>query len=187
MARTQPHAAYCAYIHHGLSSRWTILSRTIPDIADLLQPLEEAVQQNLSPILTGRPSCSSMERDLLALPVRMGGMGLVNQVSSSQHVFNAFLQLTLPLVSTIASQDQNQTVDIGRVMKIKASIRQSNQKHWLQKSRYVHDQLSPQLKHLVDLAKEKGASSWFSVLPLNDHGFSLHKGAFGDAICLLYG
>ena len=72
-------------------------------------------------------------------------------------------------------------------MEIKASIRQSNQKHWLKKSRNVYDQLSPQLKRYVDLAKEKGASSWFSLLLLDDHGFSLHKGAFGDAICLRYG
>ena len=34
---------------------------------------------------------------------------------------------------------------------------------------------------------EKGASSWLSVLPLDDHNFSLHKGAFKDAICLRYG
>ena len=39
IAKTQPHAAYCAYTH-GLSSCWTFLSRIIPDIADLLQPLE---------------------------------------------------------------------------------------------------------------------------------------------------
>ena len=112
---------------------------------------------------------------------------MVNPVSSSQHVFNASLQLTSPLVSTTASQDQNQRVDIGRDIEIKASIRQSNQKHWLQKSRNVCNQLSPQLKHYVDLGKEKGASLWLSVFPLDDHGFSLHKGAFGDAICLCYG
>ncbi len=33
IAQTQPHAAYCAYTH-GLSSRWSFLSRTIPDIAN---------------------------------------------------------------------------------------------------------------------------------------------------------
>ena len=53
IAQTQPHAAYCAYIH-GLSSRWT-LSRTIPDISTLLQPLEDAIHQYLIPALTGRP------------------------------------------------------------------------------------------------------------------------------------
>ena len=49
----------------------------------------------------------------------------------------------------------------------------------------VYDRLS-QLKHYV-YPKEKGASSWLSVLPMDDHGFSLHKGAFKDAICLCYG
>ena len=44
---------------HRQSSRWTFLSQTIPDIADLLQPLEEAIQQYLIPILTGRPSSQS--------------------------------------------------------------------------------------------------------------------------------
>ena len=82
IAKTQPHAAYCAYTH-GLSSRWTFLSRTIPDIAELLQPLEDAIQQHLIPALTGCPPCSREERDLLALPVRLGGIGIINPVSIS--------------------------------------------------------------------------------------------------------
>ena len=31
---------------------------------------------------------------------------------------------------------------------------------------------------------EKGASSWLSTLPIDEHGFALHKGAFRDALCL---
>ena len=38
----------------------------------------------------------------------------------------------------------------------------------------------------MDLYSEKGASSWLSVLPISDHGFALHKGAFHDAMCLRY-
>ena len=45
----------------------------------------------------------------------------------------------------------------------------------------------PQLKRCVDLAKERGASSWLSVLPLSEQGFHLHKGEFRDALCLCYG
>ena len=60
IAQTQPHAAYSLYTH-GLSSRWSFLSRTIPDIADLLKPLEETIQQHLIPALTGRPPCSREE------------------------------------------------------------------------------------------------------------------------------
>ena len=33
------------------------------------------------PILCGRPAPSDLERDLLALPSRLGGMGLINPTS----------------------------------------------------------------------------------------------------------
>ena len=34
---------------------------------------------------------------------------------------------------------------------------------------------------------KKGASSWLSALPFEEHGFALHKGAFSDALCFHYG
>jgi hypothetical protein len=54
-------------------------------------------------------------------------------------------------------------------------------------AKQIEEQLSPALKRLMDCAAEKGASSWLSILPINDHGFILHKGAFRDAPCLRYG
>ena len=39
----------------------------------------------------------------------------------------------------------------------------------------------------MDLAQEKGASSWLTPLPLEEFSFTLHKGAFRDAIALRYG
>ena len=72
IALTQPHAAYAAFTH-GLSSHWTYISRTIPEIQDLLQPLETAIHQHFIPALTGRDACSALERDLLALPTKLGG------------------------------------------------------------------------------------------------------------------
>ena len=40
---------------------------------------------------------------------------------------------------------------------------------------------------LFDITSEKGASSWLTVLPIKAHGFTLHKGAFRDGLCLRYG
>ena len=42
-------------------------------------------------------------------------------------------------------------------------------------------------KQSVEIASEKGASSWLNALPIARHGFALHKSAFRDAICLRYG
>ena len=46
VAVTQPHAAFAAFTH-GISSKWTYLSRTIPGISTLLQPLEDVVREHL--------------------------------------------------------------------------------------------------------------------------------------------
>ena len=40
---------------------------------------------------------------------------------------------------------------------------------------------------IVELASEKGASSWLTVLPIHSSGFALHKSVFRDALCLRYG
>ena len=44
----------------------------------------------------------------------------------------------------------------------------------------------PVLQRAMDLAREKGASCWLTALPIMEHGFSLHKGAFRDALSLRY-
>ena len=65
IAVTHPHAAYT----HGLSSRWTFLARVIPEIGDLLCPLEEAIRHRFLTALTGKTALTDIEGDLLALPV----------------------------------------------------------------------------------------------------------------------
>jgi len=39
----------------------------------------------------------------------------------------------------------------------------------------------------MDLVSVQGASNWLTTLPLNEHGFALHKSAFQDALALRYG
>ena len=121
IAQTQPHAAYTAYIH-CLSK--TFLSKTIPNIATLLQPLEDAIQQHLIPTLTGHPPCSHEVRDLLTLPVRLGGMGITNPVSSSARAYKASSDLISPLVVDITNQNQAKLLEIFKVMETKSFIRQ---------------------------------------------------------------
>ena len=47
--------------------------------------------------------------------------------------------------------------------------------------------LHDDLQYAVHLAQEKGASSWLNTLPLREFNFTLHKGAFRDAIALRHG
>ena len=44
----------------------------------------------------------------------------------------------------------------------------------------------PEQNRAVQQAKQKGTSSWLNVLPLEDHGFTLTKGEFRDALAPRY-
>ncbi len=71
---SQPHAAFAA-LTHGPSSRWTYLARTTPNIEELIKPLEETIRTIFIPNLTSQNAPNDKERQLLALPARLGGLG----------------------------------------------------------------------------------------------------------------
>ena len=106
IAVTHPHAAYAAYTH-GLSSRWTFLARVIPEVGDLLSPLEEAIRHRSLTALTGKTALTDIERDLLALPVRLGGMGISNPIKQASQHHSTSLKVTAPLVALILQQSSN--------------------------------------------------------------------------------
>ncbi len=108
IAKTQPHAAYSAFTH-GLASKWTYFLRTIPDIAHLLQPLEDAIRHKFIPALTGRNGFSDDERELFSLPARLGGLGLTNPVESCSQEFAASVKVTAPLAALILLQQPDLT------------------------------------------------------------------------------
>ena len=137
--------------------------------------------------MTGCPPCSSIERDLYALPVRLGGLGLMNPCSAASSAFHDSEKLTAPLVALIAAQCMTQTVDRDHVRHLKQSIRKNNRDHQTLLADTLHSQLSPSLKCCTDLAREPGSSSWLTVLPIQEHGFHLHKGDFRDAFFFCYG
>ena len=55
-----------------------------------------------------------------------------------------------------------------------------------QKLRIVEESLPQDTARSMKQAAEKGASSWLSVIPLAEQGFTLNKGEFRDAISLRY-
>ena len=184
-ASSQPHAAYAASTH-GLAGRWTYLLRTVQDISPLLRPLEDAIHQQFLPALTGRPPCSPEERELLSLPVRLGGVGINDPTTSAYTEYVTSTQTSAPPVALIIAQENNYSIDQRELRKIKADTRALKHKKHKERAKELKKTFKPPLQRAVDQAMEKGASTWLSVLPIEEHGFSLHKGAFHDALCLRY-
>ena len=104
IAKFQPQAAYTVYTR-ALTNRWTFLMRTAPCTDLLLQPLEEAIQHQFLPAVTGRQGITDQERELLALPVRHGGLGVAIPTRNAKNQFKACLAVTAPLVEIICQRN----------------------------------------------------------------------------------
>ena len=187
IAVSQPHAAYSA-LTHGLMYKWTYLSRTVPDIGPLLKPLDDALRSVLLPALTGRPPPSDLECTLFALPARLGGLGIGIPSRNAARERHSSIIVTSILCDHILSQDHEYGCDIvAKQLEAKALVRQENNVRISTHAEEMYELLPVSLRRAVDLAKEKGSSTWLTALPLVEHGFALHKGAFHDALALRYG
>ena len=82
LAVDEPQAVYSCYTK-AISHRWSYVQRTIPGIRHLFIPLEEAIKEKLIPAIIGR-KISDVERKIFAVPVRMGGMNILNPVETAE-------------------------------------------------------------------------------------------------------
>lgn len=63
-AQSHPQASYVAYTF-GVRHRWTYYLRTLPNIEDLLEPLERAISDVLIPSMVDH-KCTQLERGILS-------------------------------------------------------------------------------------------------------------------------
>jgi len=131
----------------------------------------------------GHSPPGDLERDLFALPTRIGGMGIINPIKICAFEFSASNKLTKPLQSILLSQSGVFTGDIGGDYQKKTLLHEILC-NFFQESQSIGRSLS-QFKKIWLLKKD--TSNWLTVLPLQEHSFSLHKIAFHDAVALQYG
>ena len=187
IAITQPHAAFAAFTH-GLTSRWTYLARTTPNIADLIKPLEETIRKVFLPNLTGQNAFNDMERNMLALPARHGGLGILDPCRTSELHYSTCETISAPLVPLILDQSETYAPEIKEAQaRMSNNARKFHRQYEARTANDLKEDLSTKLQKALTICSEKGASSWLSALPISEHGFALHKGAFRDALCLRYG
>ena len=182
-ATTQPQASYAVYTF-GLKHRWTYYYRTLPDIQDLLKPLEDAIANVFLPALLEH-NCSPIEREILALPVRKGGIGVANPCNEAQLEYQASRKITAPLVKRIELQ-MHEIPDDSEIQVLKQDVRKEKSGVLSERVESVVENALPKMKRMIELASEKGASSWLTVIPMSEMDFTLNKREFRDAIKLTY-
>ena len=188
IAASQPHAAHAAFTH-GMTSKWNYMSRTVPNISANLQPLERVIRTKLIPALTGRSTPNDLERDLLALPARLGGIGLTNPTLTSDMEYQASLLITRRLQDAVIQQAPQFLMEVPAYqLEAKREVHRLRREQAAQQAAELKETLPQPLQRAMLLAQEKGASSWLTTLPIEEFGFALHnyKRAFQDALALRY-
>ena len=164
------------------------MSRTCPGIDDLFQPLEDAIRTKFIPALTGRDPPNDSIRDLLSLPFRFGGLSISNPCARAASQFRASTLITAPLVASLTDHLTTSYASIlSTQSELVSEVSKNNSRTARERANVVKENLPPALCRQMECAAEKGASSWLSVLPIQEHNFHLHKSSFRDALCLRYG
>ena len=105
----------------------------------------------------------------------------------SKAQYETSTRITEPLVELIYHQSKQYTFDTyDRQSQLKSQLKKEKQATYVAAAEQVMSKLPPMQQRSIKVASEKGASSWPVALPIVKHGFSLHKSAFRDALCLRY-
>ena len=104
IAKTEPQAAYTCFTS-GFKHKMTYYLRTIPNICDLLQQLDDVISTEFIPAITGGINCSTVERNL-SLPPKFGGLGIPIFSEISQTEYANSIMVTENLKKQIIQQNR---------------------------------------------------------------------------------
>ena len=113
----------------------------------------------------------------------MGGLGLINPSDSADAEYSASIRVSALLVSKIEAQS-HEIPEEAEAQRLIYAIRKENDDGLKEELEEVKAMLPDKTQRAVDLACEKGASNWLTVIPLKDMDFDLNKREFRDSVRL---
>ena len=152
-------------------------------------PLEAIVRQIFLPSVTGQSSISDSECELLALPVRLGGLGIINPTKRCSLQYNASLNITQSLCDLILNQSTTYLLSCTLAQQ-DAKKTSSAARCLAEKDSHAHllSTFPPRLRRILEASSEKGSSSWLTALLLTSHGLLFTREIFEmPFICVLAG
>ncbi len=156
--------------------------RTIPDLPQYLAPLDKIINERWLPALFGC-QITPLERSVIALPAKLGGLGIPVLQELAEEEFVISIKATLELVEKMRGAPLMQDPDQNTLSDM---IAQRKQKHDEEYKSHVQA-ADEHFARLINQAREPGASNWLTSLPLRCYGFTMNKDEFRDSLRLRYG
>ena len=186
IAKTEPHMAYSLFVH-GFRHKFTYIMRTIPHTEHLFKPIDKLIDDEFIPALFNGRKLTSQERELIALPTRLGGLGIIIPSAHCNFQFENSCAVTKQLQERIMTQKEMLEINMAEVTKIISEIKSTKDERHINQALDIYSKLDETKRRLVSCTSEKGASSWLNALPLKSKDFHLSKSEFWDAINMRYG
>ena len=109
IAKNHPQAAYSAFTS-GYKHKFTFFMRTIENLENFILTLDKVIKQKLIPALFNNFQISEELRNFIALPFKLGGMGIINPVEIANEEYVNSRELTKKLTNLIIQQEHSLTV-----------------------------------------------------------------------------
>eukprot|EP00794_Sanderia_malayensis_P014538 gene14538-16041_t len=110
--------------------------------------LDAFIKEQFLPVLTEGYHCSEIERELISLPVRFGGLGIpvFSEIADQEYDFSK--RVTIQLSTNIKQQTTELTLNNSELKKTKNQIANERTKSHEQKLRRLRESMTPdQLLH----------------------------------------
>ena len=108
--------------------------------------------------------------------------GALKPVEFTRMEYEYSLRATQMLTkANIVDQESQYEENMEKLHEVKTSITKDRNTMYEDKKKAIMEELSEQGQLMVNLAFEKGASSWLTALPLKEFGYTLNKQQFVDA------
>ena len=171
------HTAYAAYTH-GYIEKFNYFLRTIPNTENHLQSIKEVLRNEFIPAVTGGHDCSTTERELLALPVRLGGLGtdIPGKISNSE--YKASRKVTKHLINGVKQQIENEpTIQNEKhdLKSIKNEIRKERKESYESRMTEITSAYNENEKRQLEIIQQPGCSSCLTTSPLEEFNYTLSK------------
>ena len=152
-AQSEPQAAYSAFVAE-FKGKLTYYLRTIPDIKEHLDLLEETIRHQFIPAITGGKQCSNDERVLLSLPERYGGLGIPIFHSIAAFEYENSRKTTSTLRNLIKDQNTQYSIDQVGITNIKSIIKTQREIRYKEILDDLRSKMSLKQKRLNDVTQE---------------------------------
>ena len=155
--------------------------RTISGPFTQLKRLDEVAQSEFIPVITGGVFCNKMKRKLIALPSKLGWLGIPIFAEISNDDFENSIKLAEWLSTKIINQIRQYEPD-EEIQTIKNRIHAARVEQNKQKLDVIRSHMNSKQLRTNNLNQETSASAWLTTLPLKQEGYTLTKQLFWDLI-----